>query len=183
MHFEGVHPHCEPLGSHSQTAFSPQTSTPSPLLQIFVQKVAVLSPLSVAQIVASLLPRQSAKPVQYLPTPFELPVSPGLPQFAEPSPPESPPASPLEPLLPLDPLEPLLPLDPLEPLLPLEPLEPLLPLDPLEPLEPPSLVPPPVLLLEPLQEARTAIHDTPTKARMLIDRMGVALARHRAERE
>src|SRR5439155_25290294 len=52
-HFCGVHPHWLPPGSHSQTAASPQTSAPSPFLQIFVQNVAVGSP-SVAQMVASL---------------------------------------------------------------------------------------------------------------------------------
>src|SRR5690349_19416688 len=38
----GVQPHWPPPpGSHSQVAASPQTATPSPLLQSFVQNVAV----------------------------------------------------------------------------------------------------------------------------------------------
>src|SRR5205807_2468450 len=114
------HPHWLPPGSHSQTALSPHTAVPSPFLQIFVQNVAVGSPRT-AQIVASLLPMQPPKSVQYLPTPFELPVSPGLPQFAASWPASAPPSG-----SPLEPLEPLLPLDPLDPLLPLEPLDPLL---------------------------------------------------------
>jgi hypothetical protein len=73
-----VHPHWFEL-LHVQAAFSPHTLVPSPALQIFVQNFAVGLP-STAHRFASPLPPQPAKSVQYLPTPFELPTSPGSPQ-------------------------------------------------------------------------------------------------------
>lgn len=162
-----MHPHWLPFGSHSHTAFSPHTEVPSPFWQIFVQKVAVGSP-RVAQMVASLLPKHCVMSVQYLPTPFEFPVSPGEPQFAAPSPPPS--VAPLEPDDPLDPLDPDDPLDPLDPEEPLDPLEPLEPDDPLDPLDPPD-EPAGVDELEPLQEATSGIQTRPAKKRTATQRM------------